>query len=322
MALTALALPTYLDYFTIYNTMADKTTFDVIIIGGSYSGLAAAMALGRALKQVLVIDSGQPCNRQTPHSHNFLTQDGQTPAHIASVARQQVEKYDTVRFFKGIAAKGTKSEDGFEIITATGERFKSQQVVFATGIRDIIPDIKGFAECWGISVLHCPFCHGYEVRGQKTGILATGNHAFELAGLISNWTDKLTLFTNGPSGLTTEQIDIIISKGIRIVESLIQNLEHDNGHIRNVVFEGGAKFPMDAVYARVPFEQSCLLPVDMGCELTDDGYIRIDASQQTTVEGIYACGDNTTRMRTVANAVSMGTIAGMMISRKMILEKF
>ena len=108
--------------------------FDVIIIGGSYSGLAAGMALGRALRQVLIIDSGKPCNRQTPHSHNFLTQDGKTPKEITTLAKQQLEKYDTVKFFNDLATNGIKTESGFEIQTASGESFNTKKLIFATAI--------------------------------------------------------------------------------------------------------------------------------------------------------------------------------------------
>ena len=138
-----------------------RNHFDVIIIGGSYSGLSAAMSLGRSLRQVLVIDSGLPCNKQTPHSHNFITQDGEKPAVISAKAKLQVDIYKTVQFFNGLAVKAFKKNKGFEITTESGDVFTSRKVLFATGVKDLLPEINGFAECWGISVLHCPYCHGY-----------------------------------------------------------------------------------------------------------------------------------------------------------------
>jgi len=141
--------------------------FDVIIIGGSYAGLSAALALGRSLRKVLIMDSGLPCNRSTPHSHNFLTHDGERPAVIAEQARTKVLAYKTVTWWNGLAVSGRKTGSGFEIITQNDGIFYGRKLIFATGIRDILPDIKGFAECWGISVIHCPYCHGYEFRGEK-----------------------------------------------------------------------------------------------------------------------------------------------------------
>lgn len=136
--------------------MKDKNSFDVIIIGGSYAGLSAAMALGRSLRTVLVIDSGLPCNKQTPHSHNFITQDGETPSAIAEKAKAQVLHYHTALFHNGLAISGTKTSSGFEITTQQGDIFQAKKLIFASGIKDIMPDIKGFADCWGISVIHCP----------------------------------------------------------------------------------------------------------------------------------------------------------------------
>lgn len=300
----------------------EHTSFDIIIIGGSYSGLAAGMALGRASRQVLVIDSGQPCNRQTPHSHNFLTQDGKTPAEIAGIGKAQVQSYPTVKFFNGLATDGRKTDNEFEIKVATGETFQAPQLIVATGIRDMMPAIDGVTACWGISVLHCPYCHGYEVRNEKTGILGNGDYGYELTRLISNWTKHLTLFTNGPSTLTAAQTEKLRKHQIPVVEKEIERLEHINGYIQHVVFKDGTTTSVKAIYARTPFEQHCQIPEKLGCQLTEEGYIKIDASAETTVNGIFACGDNATRMRTVANAVAMGTTAGISASKKLIVEAF
>ncbi len=302
--------------------MTDIRFFDVIIVGGSYSGLAAGMALGRSLRQVLIIDSGKPCNRQTPHSHNFITQDGSTPQEIVILAKEQVEKYDSVSFFNGLATSGVKTKAGYEIQIASDEKFQAKKLIFATGVKDMMPDIKGYAECWGISVLHCPYCHGYEVRHERTGILGNGEYGFEFSALISNWTKDLTLFTNGTSTLTAEQTAKIKSHEINIVETEIERLTHTDGRIQEIIFKDGTTTSIKALYARSPFEQHCIIPETLGCELTDEGYIMVDTFQRTTVSGIFACGDNTTRMRAVANAVAMGTTAGMMANKEIVFEEF
>lgn len=302
--------------------MTANKQFDVIIIGGSYSGLAAGMALGRALKRVLIIDSEKPCNEQTPHSHNFLTQDGKTPTEIANLGKEQVQMYKTVTFLNGLATSGRKRNDFYEIQVASGETFQAHKLIFATGIRDAMPDIDGFSACWGISVLHCPYCHGYEVRNEKTGILGNGEYGYELSRLISNWTNGLTLFTNGTATLTVEQREKLEKHHIKIVEKKVERLEHTNGYLQNIIFTDGTKSSVKAIYSRNSFEQHCSIPQSLGCELNDEGYIKVDHFQETTVSGVFACGDNTTRIRTVANAVAMGTTAGMTASKKMILEQF
>lgn len=296
------------------------STYDVIIVGGSYSGLAAGMALGRALRRVLIIDNGRPCNRQTPYSHNFLTQDGRAPAEIASLARQQVERYETVRFLSGTAVEGSRDPKGFRIRAETGETNFARKLIFATGIRDILPDIPGLSACWGISVLHCPYCHGYEVRHQPTGFLGNGDPGFEFALLLRNWTKELTVFTNGPSKFTRDQAAMLAERSIGIVETPIGKLEHAEGRLRSVRFVDGTETLLIALYTRAPFAQHCSIPTALGCEATPEGYVKVDPLQRTTLPGVYACGDSTTPMRTVANAVASGTTAGMMVNKEMALE--
>lgn len=302
--------------------MNDNNNFDVIIVGGSYSGLAAGMALGRALRKVLIIDSGKPCNRQTPHSHNFLTQDGKTPKEIAALGKEQVQMYNSVAFLSGLATNGIKTKNGFQIQIATGETFVAKKLIFATGIKDISPDIPGFSECWGISVIHCPYCHGYEVKSQKTGILGNGEYGFEFSSLISNWTKDLTLYTNGKSNFSIEQRAKLQHHKIDIIEDEIDKLEHKNGYLQHIIFKNGKKAPVKASYTRTPFVQHCPIPELLGSELNSDGYIKVDSYLKTNVHGVYACGDNTTRMRTVANAVAMGTTTGMMVNKELIEEQF
>src|SRR5690606_37913005 len=202
------------------------------------------------LRNVLIIDSGNPCNKQTPYSHNFLTNDGKPPNEIASLAKQQVSMYGSVSFVEGSATAGINTSNGFEIQIQTGETFKSRKLVFATGIKDIMPGIPGFSESWGISVLHCPYCHGYEVRHQNTGILANGDAGFELSSLIANWTTELTLYTNGKSTLTEGQKEKLDKHHINIVEAEISSLENKNGYIQYVTFKNGNKAQVKAMYAR------------------------------------------------------------------------
>lgn len=302
--------------------MKEHNDFEVIVIGGSYAGLSAAMSLGRSLRRVLVLDGGQPCNRQTPHSHNFLTQDGQTPAEIALAGKEQVLKYNTVHFRNGFAAGAQKTENGFELITSAGELFTAGKLIFATGLKDIMPDIDGFAECWGISILHCPYCHGYEVRHEKTGIFGNGAIGFEFARMISNWTNDLTIFTNGEATFSPEESEKLKQHDIRVVETAIGLIEHESGRIQNVVLRDGTKVALKAIYARPAFVQHSDIPAGLGCELTEHGLLKVDVFQKTTVPGIYAAGDNSNLARSVALSVSAGSMTGAMINRSLIEEGF
>jgi thioredoxin reductase len=302
--------------------MKDNIHFDVIIIGGSYAGLSAAMALGRSLRNVLIIDSGLPCNRQTPHSHNFITQDGEKPNVIASKAKEQVLKYKTVKFINGLAINGKKTEKGFSISTQDNEVFDAKKLIFATGIKDIMSEIKGFSECWGISAVHCPYCHGYEIRNQKTAIFANGDRGFHITSLVNNLTDNITILTSGKADFNEEQLAKLKKHNIKIIESEISEMEHEKGYIKNVIFKEGNKEDFEAVYAAIPFLQQTDISATLGCELTEYGYIKTDHFQKTTIDGIYACGDNSTMMRSVANAVYSGNLAGAVVNGDLTSEQF
>ncbi|HZY80083.1 MAG TPA: NAD(P)/FAD-dependent oxidoreductase [Cyclobacteriaceae bacterium] len=298
------------------------TKFDVIIIGGSYAGLAAGMGLGRALRSVLIVDSGLPSNRFTPQSHNFLTHDGRKPAEIGSIAKSQVDQYDTVERIDGLAVSAERSGNEFLVTLDDGTKCQATKLVFATGIIDMLPDIPGFADCWGKSVLHCPYCHGYEVRDVKTGILGNGDYAYEFGALISNWTSDLTIYTNGPSTLSAEQQGKLKLHGIDVVHDTIKELRHTDGYIESIEFCNGNTVSIKALYSKPGFSQHSDIPRSLGCEISNDGYIRIDSGLRTTVPGVYACGDNVTRLRTVANAIAMGTTTAITLNKDMILESF
>ncbi len=313
LSIPALAMPTSITLFENYNTM-DKKEFEVIIIGGSYAGLSTAMTLGRSLRETLIIDAGKPCNRQTPHSHNFLTQDGSTPKEISVIAKNQVSKYDSVKFYRGFAVSGKQSNGDFEIKTEKGDIFTSKKLVLATGIKDIMPNIKGFSECWGISVVHCPYCHGYEIKNQKTAIIANGDTASHLVSLVHNLTKDITILTSGTKDFKDEELQTFKKNNIQIIENEISSIKHNNGQIEKIVFKDGSSKNFDCAYGPVPFEQHSKIAKDLGVETDENGYITVDWMQKTTIDGVFACGDNSTFMRSVANAVNSGNTAGAMIN--------
>lgn len=316
------SLPTSLSSLTTYNVMTDKKTFDVIIIGGSYAGLSAAMALGRSLRQVLIIDAGSPCNKQTPHSHNFITQDGAKPNQISQLAKEQVLAYNTVKFLNDFAISGEKNSTGFSIKTKSGNQFSSKKLIFATGVKDVMPNIKGFSECWGISIVHCPYCHGYEIRNKKTAIYADIHKAMHLASLVKNLTGDLTLIIPDKTSLKEEEIKKLKRHHINVIDTQITEIEHQNGKLQNVLFSNGKKQSFEALYAALPFEQHSSIPEELGCKLTEHGHIEIDLFQKTSVKGIYACGDNSAMMRSVAYAVATGNICGAMVNAELAQEQF
>ncbi|KQS91882.1 NAD(P)/FAD-dependent oxidoreductase [Chryseobacterium sp. Leaf394] len=302
--------------------MKHSDLFEVIIIGGSYAGLSAAMALGRSLRNVLVIDSGKPCNEQTPHSQNFLTQDGKTPKEISTLAKSQVQEYETIQFYDGKAISAQKTDLGFEITSEDGQKFNSKKLIVATGISDEVPDIKGFKESWGISLIHCPYCHGYEYRGKKTGIIANGDRGFHIISLVSNLTNNLTVFTRGKADFTEVQREKLEKNKIQIVETEIEELKHQNGMVESLILSDGKVVNFDVVYGPSPFTQHSKIAESLGCEMTEMGHIKVDQFQKTNVVGLLACGDNSSMMRSVANAVYTGNAAGAMVNAELVTDRF
>jgi thioredoxin reductase len=298
--------------------MKNQDLLDAVIIGGSYAGLSAALALGRAIRNVLVLDSGKPCNQQTPHSHNFLTQDGSTPAAIAAQARTQVAAYPTVQFYNEAAVVAQGTDNHFTVTTETGRVVQARKLLFATGVRDLLPNLPGFAESWGISTIHCPYCHGYEYRDQPTGILLNGDMAFEQARLVYNWTKQLAIYTNGPSNIQPTHRQQLAAMQVDVVEAPVQRLAHLNGYLTHLALADGRALPLRALYARPAFEQHCPLPLALGCTHTEAGYLAVDTFQKTSVPGIYAAGDATSMMRAVSAAVAAGGMAGAMLNRELL----
>lgn len=294
---------------------------DVAIVGGSYAGLAAALALGRARRRVVVIDSGQPCNRQTPHSHNFLTLDGATPAHIQAVAQAQVLAYPTVELRPDTVTDITGASNDFTVFTASGRSVWARKILLATGVRDLLLPIPGFAECWGISVIHCPYCHGYEYGDQPTGVLTNGPATVDFAKLIRNWSRALTVFTNGAPTFSPEQEQQLAALGVRVEFRAIRQLVHTNGRLERVEFTEGEPQALAALYARVPFEQHFPLPAALPCALTEAGYIQADEFRHTSVPGVFAAGDNGTMLRSVAVAVAAGAVAGAGLNHELLTEE-
>lgn len=300
--------------------MIIKQQYDVIIVGGSYAGLSAAMVLGRSLRRVLVIDAGQPANRQTPHAHGFLTRDGATPAELSAIARQQVSQYPTVQFWSDKVTSVESVNSGFNVTTGGEMRFQARKLLLATGVYDIMPDLPGFADCWGRSVLHCPYCHGYEVHSQPLGVLANGDMGVEFATLIQQWSNQLTLFTNGPATLTDEQRQLLGQLSIAVIETPVTAIEHESGMLSALLLADGSREHPVALFARVPFRQPTDIATQLGCSLMENGLIEATEFGETNVPGVFAAGDATTLFRQVAIAVANGSKAGAWINKELISE--
>src|SRR5918993_2620551 len=213
-------------------------TYDAVVVGGSWAGLSAAMQLARARRRVLVVDAGLPRNRFAHASHGFFGQDGRTPATILETARTQVLAYPTAEFRADVAttaAASSKTPNGdLEITLASGSIARTRRLVLATGVVDELPDIPGLRERWGKSVLHCPYCHGYEVAGARLGVLAVGSQSIHLALLLPDWSHDVTLFTNDAHEPTTDERVALTARGVRIESRLVAGLVGDGSALSGV----------------------------------------------------------------------------------------
>ncbi|PBC22578.1 MULTISPECIES: NAD(P)/FAD-dependent oxidoreductase [unclassified Mesorhizobium] len=287
--------------------------YDLAVIGGSFAGLSAAIQAARARRNVLVIDAGRPRNRFAAHSHGFLGQDGRTPGAILDDARRQLLAYPTARLVNARADRAVaNSSSDFEITTDGGETFGAARLVLATGVRDILPEVPGLAEQWGKTVLHCPYCHGYEVSGGPLGVLATGPMSMHQAQLIADWGD-VTLFGNGQIEPDAGQMLALESKTITFESAIVSELREDGSGGLIVHLEGGRKAGVRAMFAAPRNTMASPLAEQLGCGFTDGllgPVISVDDRQQTTIPGVYAAGDAARAMHNIAFAVSGGTFAG------------
>ncbi|SDF61799.1 thioredoxin reductase (NADPH) [Salipiger thiooxidans] len=225
-------------------------TYDVLVIGGSFSGLAAAMQLARARRRVCVLDTGAPRNRFAAASHGFPGQDGHAPQDIRAALRHELAAYPTLSFRDGAAASAAREGDGFRVAVAKGADITARRLVLAFGVRDSLPDLPGLSERWGATVLHCPYCHGYELNGGPVGVLARGEAALHLAMLLPDW-GQTTLFTQGTLAPTGEQRQSLTARGVTVEETHVAALIGTAPALDGVRLEDGREVALAGLFLAV-----------------------------------------------------------------------
>jgi thioredoxin reductase len=292
---------------------------DVIVVGGSFAGLSAAMQLARARRRVLVIDAGRPRNRFAAASHGFLGQDGQAPMAIRQEALRQLLAYPTVAFVEGEAVSARKTGSGFTVALAGGGEAAASYLILAIGMADELPPIPGLQERWGATVLHCPYCHGYEVAGRPLGVLA--NHALSThqAGMLPDW-GPTTYFTQGEFEPEAGQAAYLASRGVTIERSPVVELLGAAPALEAVRLADGRVVPVVALFTAARMRLASPLAEQLGCAL-DDGplgpRLRVDDFKQTTVPGVFAAGDAATPMHNATLASASGVMAGVCAHRSL-----
>ena len=294
---------------------------DTIIIGGSAAGLSAALIMGRSLRSVIVVDSGTPCNRVSHASHGFLTRDGIEPSELLGIGREQLAQYETVTFKNGFVTSVAAVDKGFVVETRDGEKFQARKLLLATGLRDELPDLPGIESFWGTSVFHCPYCDGWEVRNQPLAVYGSGD-TLQQVKMLRNWTPHLTLCTGGEGNVPDENRALFARHGIQINETPIARLDGEGGKLHQIVFADGAALTVAALFIRPDTHHQAPFAHDLGCARDENGKIQVDVLGHTSVPGVYAAGDSTSRFRSVAVSVASGAQAAYGISHDLIAEDF
>jgi thioredoxin reductase len=285
---------------------------DVIVVGGSFAGMAAALQLARARRRVLVIDAGQRRNRFAAHAHGLPGMDGAPPEEIAATARAQLLAYPTVDWLEGTAAGARKSGDGFAVDLAGLPAREGKRLVIATGVTDELPAVPGLAERWGKSVFHCPYCHGYEMTGGPAGVLACHPLSVHQAEVVADWGETI-FFANG-TPLDGEHAAALDRRGVaveadRIVE-IAGEIAGDGADIR---LADGRTIGLAGLYLLPKTAMASPIAAQLGCAVEDGmtgPFLRVDATMKTTVDGVYACGDAVRTSGFIHFALSDGAVAG------------
>ncbi|MCI3926241.1 NAD(P)/FAD-dependent oxidoreductase [Paenibacillus sp. TRM 82003] len=298
-----------------------NTRYDVTIVGGGPAGLSAALVLGRARKRVLVIDAGRPRNRVTRKTHGFLTRDGFSPGEFRRIAREQLEAYPDVRFAEDEATSAVGSDGDFEVTTASGAVYRSRKLLFAVGMKDLPVDIEGLPEVYGKSAFVCPYCDGWELRDQPLALIAKGGRALHMAMMLSGWTDRFVIVTNGPDEWTEEQREELRSRGIPMFDAPIRCIESVDGMVQQIVLEDGAFVPCTGIFFTPKLAAGSPLPEALGCRVTEGGMVVVaDAFGKTTVPGVYSAGDAASEMYQAITAASLGSLAAAGINTELLTE--
>lgn len=302
---------------------SESMPHDAVIIGGSYAGLSAAMQLVRARRRVLVVDDGKPRNRFAARAHGFLANDGRPGAEIAAAARAQVAAYPTASFRMAEAVEVERIDGGFSVGFADGTRTSGRRLLLSHGVEDVLADIPGVKERWGLTALHCPWCHGYEIGGGPIGVLGQGEHAAHYALVVAEW-GQATLFMDLSNPLSPEDAHRLYRRGVTIEPTPIASLEGEAPTLTGARLTDGRFVPLRAIFVGANVRVANGFADSLGCEMTDTPMgriVKVDGLQQTTQPGVFAAGDLSRAASNITLATADGMTAAHAIFRSLVEEE-
>lgn len=287
---------------------------DVAIIGGGPAGLSAGLMLGRARKQTIVIDEGRPRNAVTREAHGFLTRDGISPSEFRRIAKEQLRVYPSVSQVEDTVVS-ISGEDGYFLLeTATGMKIASKKLLFAVGMKDRKLGIPGLAEVYGKSAFVCPYCDGWELRDEPLVVISRGAALMHFAPLLSGWTKRFVVCTNGPDELSEAERDELRDHHIPLFDTPIRAILSSEGMVNHVALEDGTEIPCTGIFFKSELVPGTDLPQSLGCRISDTGVIAVDEFGKSSVPGVYAAGDVSSLMHQSIAAAASGAVAAAAIN--------
>ena len=286
---------------------------DVGIIGGGAAGLSAALMLGRARRTVKVVDDGHQRNRPVRESHGFLGHDGLSPSELLARARSQLDRYPTIECLSDHVTEIDGGIDDFHMHMQSGDSIRARRILFATGLRDDLPDLPGLAELWGKRVFVCPYCDGWEFRDRRMAVIGTERGSLELAQELWDWSHDLVVCSLGGVPVPPALEQWRTAAGVDVVEAPAAIRE--DGKIV-IDCASGAKAHCDVIFVCAPLKQHSPLPERIGCLLTEQGTIDVDAAHRTSVPGCYAAGDCITQHHQIVFAAASAARAAIALNEE------
>ncbi|MCM1949010.1 MULTISPECIES: NAD(P)/FAD-dependent oxidoreductase [Streptomyces] len=299
----------------------DENAYEVVVIGGGAAGLSAGLILGRSRRRTLVVDAGEPRNAPSAHMQGYLSRDGMSPAEFLAAGRRELQEYG-VEVRPGEVTEAAADGEGFVLGLADGTSLTARRLVVATGLVDELPEIEGLAERWGRDVLHCPYCHGWEVRDRAFGVIAGATMPAHQALMVSHWSPDVTLFLNGAE-VTEEDARLLAAAGVTTVEGAVEAVVTEDDRLTGVRLADGRTVGREVVFAaatRLVTRDGVLRR--LGAELYETpfgSFVKVDDTGRTSVPGVWAAGNVTGPTEQVVNAAGAGYRAGTVINAELLM---